>query len=68
MSRREGADTLAALADQLLGQGCDLARLETVLLERALESAGGNVTRAAKLLGLSRATLDYRLKKSRQGL
>jgi DNA-binding NtrC family response regulator len=68
MSKREGADILAALADQLLGQGCDLARLETVLLERALESAGGNVTRAAKLLGLSRATLDYRLKKSRQGL
>ena len=31
----------------------------------SLEKASGNVTRAARLLGLSRATLDYRLKKSR---
>jgi transcriptional regulator with PAS, ATPase and Fis domain len=57
--------SLEALADQLLGEGCELARLETVLIERAMERAGGNVSRAAKLLGLSRATLDYRLKKLR---
>jgi DNA-binding protein Fis len=51
------------VAEQLLEQGCELAALEQVLIDRALDRAGGNVTRAAKLLGLSRATLDYRLKK-----
>jgi transcriptional regulator with PAS, ATPase and Fis domain len=62
-----GADSLEELADQLLEAGCDLARLESVLMDRALERTGGNVTRAARLLGLSRATLDYRLKKSQPG-
>jgi len=33
-----------------------------VLIERAMGRAEGNVSQAAKLLGLSRATLDYRLK------
>lgn len=60
-----GVDSLEDLADQLLEDGCDLARLESALTDRALERTGGNVTRAARLLGLSRATLDYRLKKSR---
>lgn len=55
--------SLDRLAEQLLEQGCELSALENVLIERALDRAGGNVTRAAKLLGLSRATLDYRLKK-----
>jgi len=54
---------LEGLADQLLENGCELAALEQVLIDRALDRAGGNVTRAARLLGLSRATLDYRLKK-----
>ena len=45
--------------------GCDLAGLENALIERAMERSGGNVTRAADLLGLTRATLDYRLKKAR---
>jgi len=62
-----GACSLEELADQLLEDGCDLARLEGVLMDRALERTGGNVTRAARLLGLSRATLDYRLKKSQSG-
>ena len=62
-----GAGSLEELADQLLEVGCDLARLESVLMNRALQRTGGNVTRAARLLGLSRATLDYRLKKSRPG-
>ena len=62
-----GAPSLEELADQLLEVGCDLARLESVLMNRALQRTGGNVTRAARLLGLSRATLDYRLKKSRPG-
>jgi DNA-binding NtrC family response regulator len=41
--------------------GLDLDQLETALMRKALEKAGGNVTRAARLLGLSRRTLQYRL-------
>jgi DNA-binding NtrC family response regulator len=41
--------------------GIDLEKLEAALIQKALEKAGGNVTRAARLLGLSRRTLQYRL-------
>lgn len=56
-------DTPASL-DQLLESGFDLTEWEQALMIRALEKTGGNVTRAAEMLGLSRATLDYRLKKA----
>ena len=56
---------LTTVVEQLLEDGCDLAGLENALIERAMERSGGNVTRAADLLGLTRATLDYRLKKAR---
>jgi regulatory Fis family protein len=39
----------------------DLDELEAALIRKALSKAGGNVTRAARLLGLSRRTLQYRL-------
>jgi DNA-binding NtrC family response regulator len=51
--------------DQLLEEGFDLPAWERDILQRALDKSDGNVTRAAKLLGLTRATLDYRLKKLR---
>ena len=54
---------LNQLAERLLEQGCQLSALEQILIDRAMERAGGNITRAAKSLGLTRATLDYRLKK-----
>jgi DNA-binding NtrC family response regulator len=43
--------------------GVVLEDVERSLLEQALQRTGGNQTRAAKLLGLSRDTLRYRLKK-----
>jgi DNA-binding NtrC family response regulator len=43
--------------------GLDLDELERSLILRALEKSGGNVTRAARLLGLTRRTLQYRLEK-----
>jgi len=43
--------------------GLDLEKLERDLLMQALEQADGNVTKAAKLLGLSRDTLRYRVEK-----
>jgi len=43
--------------------GIDLEALEQDLIKRALSKAEGNVTRAARLLGLTRRTLQYRLEK-----
>jgi DNA-binding NtrC family response regulator len=44
-------------------EGLDLEALERRLMVQALEKSGGNVTKAAKLLGLSRDTLRYRMEK-----
>jgi len=43
--------------------GIDLDELERGLILRALEKAAGKVSRAARLLGLSRRTLQYRMEK-----
>ncbi|MBZ0168330.1 response regulator in two-component reguatory system, sigma54 dependent transcriptional regulator [Candidatus Methylomirabilis lanthanidiphila] len=54
----------AGLAHGALPQeGIDLAAWERSLVEQALRDSGGNQTKAAKLLRLSRDTLRYRLKK-----
>ncbi|HYK82581.1 MAG TPA: sigma-54 dependent transcriptional regulator [Gemmatimonadales bacterium] len=44
-------------------EGLDLPHWEKTIIERALREAGGNQTRAAQRLGISRDTLRYRLKK-----
>lgn len=44
-------------------QGTSLEGIERELIEIALKQAGGNQTRAARLLGISRDTLRYRIKK-----
>ncbi|HYN77716.1 MAG TPA: sigma 54-interacting transcriptional regulator [Lamprocystis sp. (in: g-proteobacteria)] len=44
-------------------QGIDLQGLERELIRQALALAGGNKSRAARLLGLTRDTLLYRLQK-----
>ncbi len=44
-------------------EGIDLEAVEKQLIQSALERAGGNKTRAARLLGLTRDTLRYRLQK-----
>lgn len=43
--------------------GVVLEDVEKSLIEQALKRTGGNQTRAARLLGLTRDTLRYRLKK-----
>lgn len=39
-----------------------VAEIEKLMVERALKVAGGNITKAAKILGMSRAQINYRLK------
>lgn len=53
----------APVAFQLPEGGVDLEKLEQELIRQALERTGGNRTRAAALLGLSRHALRYRLEK-----
>ncbi len=48
---------------QLPDSGIDLEQVELSLVRQALEQSGGNQTRAAELLGISRDQLRYRLKK-----
>ena len=48
---------------ELPPQGVVLEEVERSLIEQALKRAGGNQSRAARLLGLTRDTLRYRLKK-----
>jgi len=54
-------DTVAAdVLEHNLGT---LAELEDALVRAALKQTGGNVTRAATLLGLTRSQMDYRARK-----
>jgi two-component system response regulator AtoC len=48
---------------QLPDLGIDLEQVELSLAPQAMERSGGNQTRAAELLGVSRDQLRYRLKK-----
>jgi two-component system response regulator AtoC len=48
---------------KLPSQGLDLEQLERRILEEALTVTEGNLSRAAQLIGLSRDTLRYRIKK-----
>ena len=45
--------------------GGTLAAVERDLIKKALADAGGNVTEAARALGISRDTLRYRIEKYR---
>jgi two-component system, NtrC family, response regulator AtoC len=53
----------AALPTAFPDAGVDLERIERQLVEQALAKADWNVTRAAKLLNLTRDTLRYRIEK-----
>jgi two-component system response regulator HydG len=51
-------------ATMIRNHDANLGQIEAALLNAALESAHGNVSKAATLLGLSRAQMDYRTKKA----
>jgi two-component system response regulator AtoC len=66
-SHAEGAGAPKAPRSETAGgaewAGADLTEVERSMIERAMQEAGGNQTRAAQRLGISRDTLRYRLKK-----
>ena len=55
--------TRALINGQVKPEGIDLEQVEEDLIRQALEMSQGNKSRAARLLGLTRATLLYRLDK-----
>ncbi|NEX22202.1 sigma-54-dependent Fis family transcriptional regulator [Thiorhodococcus mannitoliphagus] len=61
--RRGEASSGPSSGFELPPQGIDLNSLEAELIRQALSLAGGNKSRAARLLGLTRDTLLYRLQK-----
>ncbi len=48
-------------------QGLSLEDLETYFIQYAMKSSNNNVSKASRLLGMSRATLRYRLEKLESG-
>lgn len=52
-----------ALLEAILGSGISFEDLETRLLEEAVRRSDGNLAGAARLLGITRPQLQYRLKK-----
>jgi len=57
------SDSSAAGAGPVVPEGLSLPEAEKRMVVQALEKAGGNKSRAARLLGISRDTLRYRLSK-----
>jgi PAS domain S-box-containing protein len=65
IAREEGQPAVPELAVQAGDPSSDfsLEEAEKSLLRKALEKAGGNQTRAAVMLGITRDTLRYKMKK-----
>ena len=64
LAQRRGAAARESEPDALATSGeLDLERLELRALATALERTHGNLTRAARLLGISRDTVRYRMEK-----
>ena len=58
---------LQSFHNPLMLESMDLNEINKNLVQKALTKTGGNKTQAAKLLGISRSSLLYRLKKIEDG-
>ena len=54
------------MVDELLSNEFSLDGLEKQLIEKAMELTNGNISKAARKLGLTRPSLAYRLKKPQE--
>ena len=63
LPHRDGRRRRASHAVELPAAGLDLEEIEKSLVLQALERTGWNQTRAAKLLGLNRDQIHYRIEK-----
>lgn len=63
VTRGAPSDAIDGICTEVLDRNVDLAQLEQRLLQTALQRAGGNLSQAARLLGITRPQLAYRLKK-----
>ena len=67
--RQHGGQTIVSLRNEeelhvkLPPRGLSLERLEKEILREALSQTGGNLSRAARLVGITRDTLRYRVRK-----
>ena len=61
--RENIAEPASGLRFEIPDEGISLDLLERELLEKAVRKAGGSLTHAARLLGISYRTLQYRLEK-----
>ena len=55
-------DVLSCLANQVFEGGLSLDKLEDAIMHHAVKRADGNLSRASRLLGITRPQLAYRLK------
>jgi DNA-binding NtrC family response regulator len=58
-----GGNTMGALCEAVFNGVTTLDQLEVMLIETAVDKARGNLSAAARLLGLTRPQLAYRLKR-----
>jgi transcriptional regulator of acetoin/glycerol metabolism len=61
---RQIAELILAMPD---GQGSKLGEIERAVVLHALETAGGNVSAAARLLGVDRKAMERRVAKAKSG-
>jgi two-component system, NtrC family, response regulator HydG len=57
---RQSTGTADALFDHMTREGIPLDRIENMLIEAAVTRAGGNLSLAARMLGITRPQLAYR--------
>lgn len=64
---RQSSDSELALCERILESQTPIAELEAMVLNLAVERSAGNLAGAARLLGMTRAQLAYRLKRNQPG-
>ncbi len=62
----EGGSEVQRLAQEALASGITIEQLELAMIEQAVQAHQGNLSAAARQVGLSRRAVEYRLRKSKE--